>query len=1722
MPTGNNNTNVNINVAVNGAQSVNQALNGINNNLNSFGNTASNSTNQATASSNTFRQSLQNNINDLNKASLAVAGLSASFVYLGKITSTTAAEFDREMRNINSLSQMSEESFKRFTDEVKKLTSDKSVTSGSIDLSKGIYQFISSGFEASQALQMVGVSAKSATAGLTTTETAVKALAGLMSSYNEKSLQDSIKYSDYLFKIVDQGVISYEQLAQNLGNVSAVASSNGVAFKEVGAAFIEMTRAGISASESQTAISGLIRALSNPSPEILKLAQTLKVDNSMGEYALKTKGLIGVLQDLNRVTGGSALIMQKLIPESTAAGAALTLTKNKAEGFKNALEQMNNSGGATEKALGQQSKSIAFEFAKVQQAVESLKIEYGSLLNDEIRPLIEYVKFFIDFLTDLDSNTKKIILTTGLWTVALGATIIALQGLKMALLPIVANPMVLAIAGVATAFYQFDETIKNLKNSTEGYSFVLRGLLEEFNLLGAKLYILKGLEKINLFSKVGAYIDYKKADIQNQVEEKDQQKIKSESLKIMSSFQTKKASGGKLDLSDYENELKALTQVFTFISSDAAKKANILARQEIKAKIELLKTEVDASKKAEKDKAIAIAENGKKILADAEKAKKLAEEAERENKRRIAQEKAEREKMLKDMEGIYTSSYAQIQQATLTKHQYDIWLVNKEFKERKASLDAMKKYHIDTHQAMAEAQIAKMDQLKKINDEYKKAQEKDLEDKKNQEKTAIDFITKINLDSKKINVTDKEKNQLDLADQVKSLQDNAKNIAKAMSDMRNIDGKKIFDASQINKFNTEAKKAIDNFKEVSNADFTKKDAIKNYENQVEQIKKALEDLGLTEDMLKGTRLEKEKDYWEKIKDETQKALLDIANLNESDKKDLQSKETEANKALAKNLRDKEAMIKDANKRIATSYQEIFNDIGFLSKDASGKIVGFLDLESDTISANENLIESFQALQEKGFKGLLDFAKNGGDLTSITGFASLIINQTKGMISAVTDNLRNPENFQDFLNIANQIADDFFNVITLGSVKATKNLFGLKDQKQIEEAQKQIQEINLKFSKDKEKTINDTYDINKSTILKTVKDEDLKNAKLKELEIQHQDDLFSIRKQKSDLDIQLTDNKLDGIKKWYKAEKEAIIQSEGNNELRAKKLDLLSKQYAEKTTEYWTNIEKLNLKLSDPNAAQEYITNAQIELEKINSSITDTIEKEKQRFSILQDLAKNLTKVQEDYFSNVGNLMSKYYDKEQQRIKDSHKAEYDNIKIREDAIKSNEAKLQKLNDKLAEIEAKFAKQLEDPNIAKTATDQFNSAKLAFKNQNSGLDYASLIRTPEDEIQRRINAEKARIADQYEHDGDLGKRSEALKKLALEQNLYWEAISKNITVGTKAYDEATANSYSAFNDFKSAVKDTIEVQKEYEIKNADVGDGVVNLKTEIEKLTDQNKVMQKEITNYNVGIQSELDNLTAKFKTSSGAWETDLTKVSTALGSIKDNAKLALLELDKIKAAKEGADAGLKDILKDPTQPPTPANIKAPTTTSLNTNSISNLKNQNETVDQYIARITLQDSLAEKARLASLKPSISSSGTIQGTADFSSSVPQTVSNNFASGSITGVNSAGIFDNGGALGWINPANWGWFADGGIANGPESGYPAMLHGQEAVINKNQADNLAYIMKMAQKPSLFNTSSLSSANNNYYININGTNLSEKQLTSAIKTAMNEQEQQKNMGYRNY
>lgn len=303
---------------------------------------------------------------------------------LGAVSVKTAVDFDKSMRNVNSIAQLSEKQLAKLEDQVKSLAGRTAQSPQT--LAEGLYDLVSSGFDANESMKVLAASAKAATAGLTTTEVSTKAVAASLNAYRMPASRAK-QVSDVLFRTVDRGVVSFEELSSTIGDVLPFASSLGVKLNEVGAATATMTKAGISPAETMTRLKAIMSSLLKPSEA---LTATLKqMGYESGEQIIKAKGLEGTLLALAKATGGSKTEMAALFPNIRALGGALALTGENAGAAKKDLDQLRDSAGATNRALAEQSKSVAFQWNKLKAQAQTLAIDIGDKVIPALRDMLE-------------------------------------------------------------------------------------------------------------------------------------------------------------------------------------------------------------------------------------------------------------------------------------------------------------------------------------------------------------------------------------------------------------------------------------------------------------------------------------------------------------------------------------------------------------------------------------------------------------------------------------------------------------------------------------------------------------------------------------------------------------------------------------------------------------------------------------------------------------------------------------------------------------------------------------------------------------------------------------------------------------------------------------------------------------------------------------------------------------------------------------------------------------------------------------------------------------------------------------------------------------------------------------------------------------------------------------------------------------------------------------
>jgi TP901 family phage tail tape measure protein len=318
------------------------------------------------------------------KMGLAVAVLAVGAAMLYGITQ--AAAFDRELRNVQSITKESDASLQATGKTL--ISISQRLPQSAKTLAEGLYQISSSGFQGAAGLEILERSAEAASAGLTTTEVSARAITAVLNAYGLEA-SDAADVSDVLFQTVNLGVVSFEELAGTIGDVVGTAAAATVGIDQVGSAIATMTLSGISASESGTSLNRLMQALIDPSDS---LAEAIRgVGYASGAQALQVDSLSEVMEKLRVASGGNIETLLKWFPEIRAARGALSLMSNEGRNYIKVvagIEDEEARAGATRAALTEQMKAVTAQWELFKNRVNAAAISMGTSLLPTVLTLL--------------------------------------------------------------------------------------------------------------------------------------------------------------------------------------------------------------------------------------------------------------------------------------------------------------------------------------------------------------------------------------------------------------------------------------------------------------------------------------------------------------------------------------------------------------------------------------------------------------------------------------------------------------------------------------------------------------------------------------------------------------------------------------------------------------------------------------------------------------------------------------------------------------------------------------------------------------------------------------------------------------------------------------------------------------------------------------------------------------------------------------------------------------------------------------------------------------------------------------------------------------------------------------------------------------------------------------------------------------------------------------
>ena len=355
---------------------------------------------------------------ELEKSLKSVAKVSgAAFIALtAAITGSVVAftQFENKFTNVVTLLDKSSFKTKTLTEGIDDLKRGVIALGGETgetfdNLNQGLFDLISAGVPAEEAINTLRIATDLAAAGATDTAIAVDGLTSAMNAY-ELGADQAQKVSEKFFTAQKFGKTNIEELASGFGLVGTSAASLGVDLNELLAAVSAATTGGIRTKAAYTGLTAVFANIAKPTKEARLEAKKLGVEFSA--QALEAKGLKKFLDDITKANGFNKQSALDLFGSVEAVKTIFALTGSAADDFTNILAELNDeqtSAITFSEALAVKNATAAKAFSKAKVAAEAVAIVIGEQFAPFLKEAADILTSLAKTISEFDQDTLKLI-----------------------------------------------------------------------------------------------------------------------------------------------------------------------------------------------------------------------------------------------------------------------------------------------------------------------------------------------------------------------------------------------------------------------------------------------------------------------------------------------------------------------------------------------------------------------------------------------------------------------------------------------------------------------------------------------------------------------------------------------------------------------------------------------------------------------------------------------------------------------------------------------------------------------------------------------------------------------------------------------------------------------------------------------------------------------------------------------------------------------------------------------------------------------------------------------------------------------------------------------------------------------------------------------------------------------------------------------------------------
>ncbi len=336
-------------------------------------------------------------------------GLSLPFAGAALSAVKFATEFDDSLDKIVAILGVSREEVEAWRTDMLKLSTQTG--KGPKELADAMYSVAQAGLRGSDALEALKVSAMASATGMGDTKTVADAVTSALNAYGPANLSAATA-TGVLVATVKNGKMQLDELAPIIGKLLPVSAQLGVSFGEVSGAVAAMSRLGMGARQTVSALRGVFMTLLKPTDQTRTALEWVGLSFNGLRRQLKEQGLLSVLQTLKEHFGDNEQAMARVFPEAEGLVGLLNLIGKNGEAARSVIADVAKATGQDLKnAFNIANQDASQKFAKALAVLQVALIKLGDIALPTVIKLTQMLSSAVQrataFIAGLDQPTKN-------------------------------------------------------------------------------------------------------------------------------------------------------------------------------------------------------------------------------------------------------------------------------------------------------------------------------------------------------------------------------------------------------------------------------------------------------------------------------------------------------------------------------------------------------------------------------------------------------------------------------------------------------------------------------------------------------------------------------------------------------------------------------------------------------------------------------------------------------------------------------------------------------------------------------------------------------------------------------------------------------------------------------------------------------------------------------------------------------------------------------------------------------------------------------------------------------------------------------------------------------------------------------------------------------------------------------------------------------------------